>query len=71
MEEEENIKEQEIFEEEPIIKEPIEEESKIVPFKLENYALVATIAKNGLILLYEFKHIDEAKIIAQKRFDEM
>tara|TARA_Y100000310_G_C20694785_1_gene824822 strand:- start:1751 stop:1999 length:249 start_codon:yes stop_codon:yes gene_type:complete len=59
-------------EEKPEKKEESKEETELIqPFKLEEYGLVATVARNGLILLYEFKPIEDAKVTAQETFDRM
>ncbi len=49
-----------------------EEETVVEPAKdLTEYGLVATMAKNGLVLLWEWKPLTEAREVAKKYFEGM
>lgn len=48
------------------------EEIPIVePFDLTRYSLVATVAKNGLIIKYDFMKSEEAEIKAKEIFERL
>ena len=80
MEKEENATEEEKEQiQEPSVEQREQEEEEqeeetqvsVEPFRLDKYALVATVANNGLILLYEFKPVEEARKIAQRTYERM
>jgi len=65
------VEDQEAMEEETVVEEAVVEETQPdldLP-RLTELALVATMAKNNVVLLYEFKPVEEAREIARKHFD--
>jgi len=59
------------LEEENELVTPNFEEPKPAVKDLTEYGLVATVAKNNLVLLWEWKPLEEARAIAQKTYEGM
>lgn len=52
-------------------KESDKEQVQVESFDLTKIALAATVAKNGVVLLYEFMPVEEARVHAQKLMEKI